>query len=175
MTPRPGAAPPPARALADETGSILPLFGTAVATAALVLVLVVDATAYLVAASRAQAAADAAALAAIAVADPRARAVGDPRHEAARVASTVSARVETCACAVGARSVTVEVSVAVPAVVVGRLAARRVTAVASAELRPGPAPVQGPSGPPFAQTGSADRTSSSQRSSSSGPAPDPPP
>lgn len=173
MTARRGAT---ARsALADEAGSILPLFGTAVATAALVLVLVVDATAYLVAASRAQAAADAVALAAIAVADPRARTPGDPAREAARVASAVAGRIDACDCAVGARSVTVEVSVAVPAVVVTRLAARRVTAVASAELRPGAAPVQGPSGPPFAQTGSADRTSSSQRSSSSSPAAGPPP
>lgn len=159
---------------AGEDGSILPLFGTAIACAALVLVLIVDATAYLVAASRAQAAADAAALAAIALADPRAGQLGDPTREAARVATAASGRLEACRCGVGARSVDVAVSVAVPAIVVTRLAARRVTAVASAELRPGDPPAGGPVGPPFAHTDSAERTSSTQRSSSADGGGDPP-
>lgn len=162
---------------AGEDGSIVPLFGTAVAATALVLLLLVDAVAYLAAASRAQAAADAAALAAIVVSDPRGRATGHPTREAARVADASDARLDTCTCAVGATTVEVAVSVPVRALVVSRLAARRVTAVATAELRPGAAPVSTPAGPPFArspsdQDGSAARTSSSHRSSSAGVADD---
>lgn len=135
---------------ADEAGSILPLFGLAVVTVALVLVLLADTVAYLVAASRAQAAADAAALAAIVVADPRARAPGDPAAEAGRVAVAAGGRLESCDCPVGATTVDTVVSMPVGAVVVSRLAARRVTAVASAELRPGEPRISTPSGPPFA-------------------------
>ena len=135
-----------------EDGSIVPVLGVAVAAAALVLLLVVDVVAYLVAASRAQATADAAALAAIVVADPRGRAVGDPAREATRVATAAGARLDACTCVTGAASVEVAVSVAVPALVVTRLAARRVTAVATAELRPGDAPVSRPARPPFRTT-----------------------
>lgn len=121
---------------AREEGTIVPLLGTAVAVAALVLVLLVDATAYLAAASRAQAAADAAALAAVAVADPRGRTPGDPATEAGRVSAAADARLEACRCPAGGTSVEVAVSVPVPGLVVPRLAAQRVTAVAAAELRP---------------------------------------
>lgn len=134
---------------AGEDGSILPLFGTAMAAAALVLVLVVDLVAYLAAASRAQAAADAAALAAIVLADPRAGSLGDPHREAVRVATASAGRLESCSCSRGSERVRVELSVEVPAIVVTRLAARRVTAVATAELRPGEPPVSTPVGPPF--------------------------
>lgn len=140
---------------AREEASILALFGVAVATAALVLLLIVDAAAYLVAASRAQAAADAAALAAIVVADRRAGAAGDPTREAARVAVAADARLDTCVCAVGARVVEVAVSVPVHGLVVPRLAARRVTAVATAELRPGPPRAGTPAGPPHRQEAAA--------------------
>lgn len=132
-----------------EDGSIVPVVGVAVAAAALVLLLVVDAVAYLAAAARAQAAADAAALAAIVVADPRGRAEGHPAREAGRIADAAGVRLDVCACAVGARRVEVAVSAAVPALVVTRLAARRVTAVATAELRPGDPVVSTPARPPF--------------------------
>lgn len=120
----------------DQTGSITTLVGVVVATGALVLLLLVDLTAYLAAASRAQAAADAAALAAIVVADPRGRTAGDPAAVARRVATAADARVDGCVCRVGLAHVRVEASVPVPGLVVPRLAGRRVRATAEAELRP---------------------------------------
>lgn len=128
-----GGALPAARD--REDGSIVALVGLLLAVATLVLVLVLDLTAYLVAASRAQAAADAAALAAVTVSDPRGRTPGDPSAAAERLAAAADAEVESCACRAGARHVEVRVSVAVHAVLVTRLAGRRVTAVAEAELR----------------------------------------
>jgi hypothetical protein len=119
-----------------QDGTIVTLLGTALAAGALVLVLLVDATAYLAAAARAQAAADAAALAAVAVADPRGRTPGHPTREAERVTRAAAARLEACRCPPGATRVDVSVSVRVPGIVVPRLAAQRVTAEATGELRP---------------------------------------
>ncbi len=127
----------------DETGSIVTLFGLALAVGALVLVLLVDLVAYLAAASRAQAAADAAAMAAVTVSDPRARSPGDPQAEARRVAEAATGRVESCVCRPGLTFSRVEVSVEVPAIVVTRLAGRRVRATSEAELRP---PSRAPAG-----------------------------
>ncbi len=120
----------------DEEGSALWLGWVGLTTVALVLVLVVDLTAYLVATARAQGAADAAALAAVAVSDPRGGLTGDPRTVAARVAVEAGGELRRCDCA--RRQGEVEVTVAIPvrALAVTRFAGRSATATARAHLVP---------------------------------------
>lgn len=121
----------------EEDGSAtIAVGGTAAVVGIVLLVIVLDITAYLAAASNAQHAADGAALAAVAVSDPRGRQDGSPTGAAQAVASAAGGRVETCHCAVGTREVEVEVSVPVPSVVITRYAPRRVTARSSARLVP---------------------------------------
>jgi hypothetical protein len=103
--------------------------------ASLVTVFAIDATAYFVAASRAQQLADAAALAAIG-ADVESDARGDPRVVAARLVEAGDGRLEQCACRVGQDVARVTVSVAVPGLVMPRLGASRVAADAAAVLAP---------------------------------------
>ncbi len=100
--------------------------------ATLIAIALIDIGAYLVAAGRAQSAADAAALAAVAVDAPGAG--GSPQREATRVVAVVDARLERCDCRRGSERATVEVSVAVPGLVIPTLGAGRVTAQASAVL-----------------------------------------
>lgn len=119
-----------------QDGSVLALGWVGLAVTAVALVLVVDLTAYLVAAGRAQAAADAAALAAAAAADRRSGIVGGgpPEVVATRVARASGAELRRCDCAYGPRPVRVVVRVPVRAVAVTRFAGRTVTARARAEL-----------------------------------------
>lgn len=119
-----------------EDGSVLTLGWVGLGVTALALVLVVDLTAYVVAAGRAQAAADAAALAAAAAADRRADpgGSGPPEVVAARVAGRSGAELRRCRCRPGRRSVEVVVGVPVRAVAVTRFAGRTVTATARARM-----------------------------------------
>lgn len=119
----------------DQDGTVVAMLGVVLAALGLVTVLIVDVAAYLAAASRAQAAADAGALAAAAATDPRTGASRDPTASVEQVVAVTGARLERCECRSGGGRVTVHVSVPVPALVVTRLAARRVTATASAEVR----------------------------------------
>lgn len=119
-----------------EEGSALLLAMPLLVLAAVVAIVAVDLTGYLVAAARAQAAADAAALAAASVAHPQRAAAGDPVREARRVASASAARLESCVCRRGDRVVSVEVSVPVRAMIAGRFAGGRVSATAQATMVP---------------------------------------
>lgn len=120
---------------AGQDGSVLTVGWVGLAVTALALVLVVDLTAYLVAAGRAQAAADAAALAAAAAADPRSGVTGThPEAAATRVARASGAQVRRCDCRRERRSVEVVVGVPVRAIAVTRFAGRTVTARARAHL-----------------------------------------
>lgn len=112
------------------------LFGVSLVVGMLLSTVVLDATAYLVAAARAQTAADTAALAAATIAHPNGGRRGDPRAEAALIAREGGARLTGCACARGSEQVEVTVAVDVPALVIPRFAAREVTAVATATLVP---------------------------------------
>lgn len=127
-------------AVTDEDGSALWLGWVGLATTVLVLVLVVDLAAYLVAGARAQAAADAAALAAVAVSDPRSGLAGDPRAVAARVAAESGGGLRRCDCARRRGEVAVTVAIPVRAVAVSRFAGRTVTATSRAHLVPTAAP-----------------------------------
>lgn len=122
---------------ATEDGSALLLGWTGLAVVVVVLVLVVDLTAYLVAAGRAQTAADAAALAAVAVADPRGGVDGVPAAAARRVAAANGGQMVRCRCAPGVRRVEVKVAVPVRAIAVSRFAGRTAAATAQARLVPG--------------------------------------
>lgn len=119
-----------------EDGSALTLGWTAIAACGLVLVLVLDLTAYLAAAARAQGAADAAALAAATAADPRSGATDGrtPGAAAARLARAWDVELRHCSCQHGPGSVEVTVAAAVRAVAVTRFAGRTVTATAEARL-----------------------------------------
>ena len=97
-------------------------------TTVVATVVVVDLTAYLVAAARAQQMADSAALAAVA-ADVR-----GPRVVAVDLAVAGGGSLVACDCPDGAGRATVVVSVPVPGLVVPRLGAGRVEASAGAEL-----------------------------------------
>jgi hypothetical protein len=97
-------------------------------TALVSTVVVVDITAYLVAASRAQQLADATALAAV---TPGVR---GPRAVAAELAEAGGGSLEACDCPDGAGRAEVVVSVAVPGLMVPSLGAGRVEASARAEL-----------------------------------------
>jgi Flp pilus assembly protein TadG len=102
----------------------LPLLVWVTTVAAIV---VVDVSAYLVAASRAQHLADAAALAAVS---------GDvrgPRGAAGRVVIAGAGSLDSCSCSTG-QPAEVVVSVAVPGLVIPSLGARRVAASARAEV-----------------------------------------
>lgn len=121
--------------VAGEDASIVLLGGCGLVVALALLIVTLDATAYLTAASRAHALADAAALAAATVSHPHGE-PGDPHTEAGRVAVAGGGRLLACGCPPGATIVEVEVSVAVPAVVITRHAARRVAATARASLVP---------------------------------------
>ncbi|MDP8960274.1 MAG: hypothetical protein M3N32_01395 [Actinomycetota bacterium] len=127
-------------AVSDEEGSALWLGWVGLATAVLVLVLVVDLAAYLVAGARAQGAADAAALAAVAVSDPRGGLDGDPWAVATRVAVEAGGALRRCDCARSQREVEVTVAVPVRALAVTRFAGRTATATARAHLVPRDAP-----------------------------------
>lgn len=119
-----------------QDGSVLALGWAGLAVTGVALVLVLDLTAYVVAAGRAQAAADAAALAAVAAADPRAGlpAPTTPEVAAARVADASGAELRRCDCRPGTGPVEVVVGVPVRAVAVTRFAGRTVTATARARL-----------------------------------------
>lgn len=119
-----------------EDGSVLALGWVGLAATALALVLVVDLTAYLVAAGRAQAAADAAALAAAAAADPRSTpsGTGPPEVVAARVAERSGGELRRCRCRRGQGPAEVVVGVPVRAVAVTRFAGRTVIATARARM-----------------------------------------
>lgn len=106
----------------------------AVVVTALLVVVLADLTAYLLAAARAQGAADAAALAAIPAAHPEGGAVGDPVRAARRIAEAWGAELRRCHCRRGDPEVAVEVAVAVPAVVVTRWFAHTVVAEARATM-----------------------------------------
>ena len=111
--------------------------------ATLVAVFAIDASAYFVAAARAQQLADAAALAAIG-ADVDGEARGHPRLVASGLVDAGGGRLEHCSCRGGAELAQVTVSLAVPGLVMPRLGASRVSADAQAvlappeELAPGP-------------------------------------
>lgn len=103
--------------------------------ATLIAVAVVDVTAYLAAAGRAQSLADGAALAAVAP-DARPGALRSARAEADRVVTAGDGALERCICRTGTRRATVEVSVAVPGLVIPELGAARVVATGHAGLAP---------------------------------------
>jgi hypothetical protein len=113
--------------VSHEHGFVNPLLVVVLWVSTLLGIALVDVGAYLVAAARAQAAADAVALAAVA---PGAR----PDREARRIADVASARLEACRCRTADGFVSVEVSVAVPGLVLPTLGASRVTARADAAL-----------------------------------------
>ncbi len=127
-------------AIADEEGSALWLGWVGLATVGLILVLVVDLAAYLVAGARAQGAADAAALAAIAISDPRGGLDGDPRAAATQVAVEGGGELRRCSCALGQEEVEVTVAVPVRALAVTRFAERTATATSRAHLVPADSP-----------------------------------
>lgn len=148
----PGCCSPPPRSPLrrstlhrHEDGSALWLAWPGLALTALVLVLVVDLTAYTVAAGRAQTAADAAALAAISASHPMGSLDGPPLIQAQRVARANGGTVRTCDCANGAERVAVTVAVPVRAVAATRFAARTAVATAQAHLvrEPDPPPPAG--------------------------------
>ena len=122
--------------LRSEDGSILALGWAGLAVTVVMLVLIVDLAAYLVAASRAQAAADAAALAAVTVSDPRGRSPGDPVAVARQVARANGATLVSCRCAHGETHVVVTVRASVHAIAATRFGHRAVHATAEAELVP---------------------------------------
>jgi hypothetical protein len=101
----------------------------------LAAVALVDVTAYLVAASRAQSLADAGALAAVTV-DAAVPARGSPRGRASAVVGAGDGRLDRCDCSAGTGRAATEVSVAVPGLVVPRLGAGRVVASSEAVLAP---------------------------------------
>ena len=129
--------------IGDERGVATLVLPVLLWLASLVAVFAIDATAYLVAAARAQQLADVAALAAIG-ADAPGEARGRPHLVAARLVEAGDGRLEHCACRVGQDVVSVTVSVTVPGLVMPRLGASRVSADAQAvlappeELAPGP-------------------------------------
>lgn len=125
-----------ARGGPDDGGGAILLVGVVLAVAAGLGVLVVDLTAYLLAAGRAQAAADAAARAAVAITDPRGRVDGDALADATTIVNAHGADLRSCDCGDGTDRVTVEVAVLVPGLVVPRFAAREVTATSAARLAP---------------------------------------
>jgi Flp pilus assembly protein TadG len=97
-------------------------------TSLLAGVVIIDLSAYLVAAARAQQLADAASLAAVS------DAVRGPRAAAERVVAAGAGSLDACDCPAGADRATVDVSVAVPGLLLPRLGASRVTATAEAAL-----------------------------------------
>jgi hypothetical protein len=119
----------------DEAGFAslaLPVMLWVVALAAVALV---DVTAYLVAASRAQSLADAAALAAVTV-DAEVAARGSPLGRASTVVRAGEGQLERCGCRSGTGRASTEVSVPVPGLVLPRLGAARVVASSEAVLAP---------------------------------------
>jgi hypothetical protein len=102
----------------------VPLVLWSVTLAAVVLI---DIAAYFVAAARAQNLADAAVLAAV-IDDVR-----GPRVAAGRVVAAGQGLLEHCDCSAGRTRMTVEVSVAVPGLVISRLGATRVMARATGQ------------------------------------------
>ena len=117
-----------------EDGAATVMLPMLVWLAALVALFAIDLGAYLVAASRAQALADAAVLAAVG-ADVRTSG-GSAPASAARVVAAGGGRLERCDCRDGGARALVEVSVAVPGLIVPSLGAARVTARAEARLVP---------------------------------------
>lgn len=111
--------------------------------ATVVVIVVIDVGAYLVAASRAQGLADGAALAAVAASVPGYDGVG-PEAEAARVVAAGGGELEACTCPARAEHARVTVSVPVPGLVVPRVGASRIEADASAMLAPAEDLVPGP-------------------------------
>jgi len=107
------------------SGLVLPLL---VWTTLVATVVVVDITAYLVAAARAQQLADAAALAAVAPG------VRGPREVAGELVEAGGGSLEACDCPDGDDRAEVVVSVPVPGLLVPMLGARTVEASATAEL-----------------------------------------
>jgi hypothetical protein len=126
--------PPRARREHGFVGLILPLLLWVVTLAAIALI---DVTAYLVAAARAQSLADAAALAAVSADTPPSTS-GTPRGNAQTVVATGEGRLERCECVAGQGHASAVVSVPVPGLVLPRLGAARVTATADAVLAPPP-------------------------------------
>jgi hypothetical protein len=118
---------------------VLPVLLWVVTLAAVALI---DVTAYLVAAARAQSLADAAALAAVA-ADAEHPRGSQPRARAETLVRAGDGRLERCACRPGTGRASTEVSVEVPGLVLPRLGAGRVLASADAVLTP-PARPGGP-------------------------------
>jgi len=111
----------------DQAGVATLFLPLLVWIATVAAIVVVDVGAYLVAASRAQQLADAAALAAVS---------GDvrgPRGAAGRVVAAGAGSLDRCDCVAG-RPAEVVVSVEVPGLVIPSLGARRVAAVARAEV-----------------------------------------
>jgi Flp pilus assembly protein TadG len=111
----------------DQAGVATLFLPLLVWIATVAAIVVVDVGAYLVAASRAQQLADAAALAAVS---------GDvrgPRGAAGRVVAAGAGSLDRCDCVAG-QPAEVVVSVAVPGLVIPSLGARRVAAVARAEV-----------------------------------------
>jgi len=107
------------------SGRVLPLL---VWTTVVATVVVVDLSAYLVAASRAQQLADAAALAVVS------QSARSPHVVAAELAEAGGGLLETCDCPDGAGRAEVVVSVPVPGLMVPALGAGRVAASAGAAL-----------------------------------------
>jgi Flp pilus assembly protein TadG len=91
-------------------------------------VVMLDLSAYLVAAARAQQVADSAALAAVSDGARR------PREAAERVASAGAGSLTSCDCSEGTGRATVTVSVEVPGLLIPRVGASRVNATATAAL-----------------------------------------
>jgi hypothetical protein len=119
----------------DEAGFAslaLPVMLWVVTLAAVALV---DVTAYLVAASRAQSLADAAALAAVTV-DAAVPARGSPLGRASTVVRAGEGQLERCGCLTGTGRASTEVSVPVPGLVLPRIGAARVVASSEAVLAP---------------------------------------
>jgi hypothetical protein len=111
---------------------VLPLLLWVVTLATVALI---DVTAYLVAAARAQSLADAAALAAVSV-DATVPARGSPLGRARTVVAAGDGLLERCGCVQGTGHAETVVSVAVPGLVLPRLGAGRVEATARAVLAP---------------------------------------
>lgn len=123
------------RAAGRDEGTVSVVLPLLLWFATVVVVVVIDVGAYLVAASRAQALADGAALAAVSASVPGYDGAG-PEAEAARVVTAGRGELEACACPVRAEHARVTVSVPVPGLVVPRIGASRVEADASAVLAP---------------------------------------
>jgi hypothetical protein len=107
------------------SGLVLPLL---LWTTLIAAVVVVDLTAYLVAAARAQQLADASALSAV---SPGVR---GPRMDAEELVAAGGGFLEACDCPEGSGRAAVVVSVPVPGLIVPALGAGRVEATAGAEL-----------------------------------------